>query len=247
MKFAICDDDIQYRDVLREAVGEYVVRREDINISFTVFSCAEDLLESAARIGGFDVYLLDISMPGINGIDLGVQLRKSGYDGRIIYLSASSEYAVDSFRAKPFNYLLKPVEKETLFAALDEAAASVASVKEKSVIVRTREGSVRVNFDSILWAELSRRVIVYHLTGGKTVESVQIRTTFSEAVQEFLSDDRFILCGASIMANLHHITLVEKDSLVFKDTYKVYLPRKACSEVRSAWCDFWFNMGGEVK
>ena len=72
MKFAICDDDIQYRDVLREAAGEYVVRREDINISFTVFSCAEDLLESAARIGGFDVYLLDISMPGINGIDLGV-------------------------------------------------------------------------------------------------------------------------------------------------------------------------------
>ena len=39
----------------------------------------------------------------------------------------------------------------------------------------------------------------------------------------------------------------KKDSLLFKDTYKVYLPRKACSEVRSAWCDFWFNMGGEVK
>ena len=82
------------------------------------------------------------------------------------------------------------------------------------------------------------------VTGGKTVETVQIRTTFTEAMQELLQDSRFFLCGKSITANLHHITMVEKDAVVFKDGTRVYLPKKACNDARSAWNDFWLNGDG---
>ena len=76
------------------------------------------------------------------------------------------------------------------------------------------------------------------------METVQIRTAFSEAIQELLQDSRFVLCGKSIAANLHHITMVEKDAVVFKDGSRIYLPRNACVEVRSQWNEFWLDGEG---
>lgn len=241
MKIAICDDEALCRSQVLKLTKEYALENNHLNISFSAFSNAEDLLEAAGKVGGFELYILDILMPGMNGIKLGVSLREAGFDGKIIYLTSSEEYAIDSFKARPFDYLLKPVKRDALFSALGEALRSVSQQKETGVIVRTKDNSVRLSLDSILYAELRQRSIVYHLTGGKTVETVQIRTTFSEAIQELLQDSRFVLCGKSIAANLHHITMVDKDAVAFRDGTKVYLPKKACIEVRSAWNDFWLD------
>ena len=246
MQIAICDDEHLFRSQLMEFTKEYASMHPRQEIEVFEFSQAEDLIEAAGRIGGFDIYLLDIVIPGMNGIELGVQLRRIGSDGRILYLTSSSEYAVDSFRAKPFNYILKPLKRAAFHAALDEATASIASKKEKSLIVKTNESSVKLNLNNILYAQLQRRTICYHLTDGSAVESILIRTTFSETVQELLRDKRFVLCGASIVVNLHHITMVEKDALLFANTFKLYIPRKACASVRSAWYDYWFDGEGKA-
>ena len=246
MQIAICDDEYLFRSQLMEFTKEYASMHPQQEIEVFEFSQAEDLIEAAGRIGGFDIYLLDIVMPGMNGIDLGVQLRRICSDGRILYLTSSSEYAIDSFRAKPFNYILKPLKRENFHAALDEAAASIVAKKEKSLIVKTNESSVKLNLNNILYAQLERRTICYHLSDGSAVESILIRTAFSEAVQELLRDKRFVLCGASIVANLHHITMVEKDALLFTNRFKLFIPRKASGTIRSAWYDYWFEEEGKL-
>jgi len=210
-------------------------------MSLSVFDNAEDLLEDALRLDGFDIYLLGIVMPGMNGIALGRQLRQAGYDGKIIYLSTNTEYAYHAFSVQAFNYLLRPLDSEKLTAVLDEAVRAMASRLERSLIVKTAETSVRLPFDAVLYAELSHRAIVYHLTNQHTVASRQIRTPFAAAVQPLLADSRFVLCGASVAANLYQIAQVEKDTLVFRDGSRVYIPRKVCTEVRSEWADFWRN------
>ena len=154
MKIAICDDEALCLEQVLELTREYAQQNSHLEISFSTFSSAEDLLESAGKIGGFELYILDILMPGMNGVQLGVALRQAGFDGKIIYLTSSAEYAIDSFKARPFDYLLKPVDQTALFQTLDEALRSVSQQKEKGVIVKTREGSVKLAFDSILYAEL---------------------------------------------------------------------------------------------
>lgn len=241
MKIAVCDDDKLLRDEILSITAQYASRNPSRDISCEAFAYAEDLLESAGRIGGYDIYILDIVMPDMDGITLGVHLREQGFDGKIVYLSSSPEYAVDSFQAKPFNYILKPLNQESFLSALHEAILSVSEKKERSLIVKTKDCSIRLSFDNILYAQLNRRSVVYHLTNGKTVESVQIRTSFHEATQELLIDRRFVLCGASMVANLHHITMIENDALVFRDMYRAYLGKKACREIRSVWYDFCFD------
>jgi len=243
VKIAICDDEELCRTQVFALAKEYSEAHPEQHFAFSAFSCGEDLLDAAGKIGGYDVYILDIVMPYMNGIDLGVALRGRGYDGKIIYLTASEEYAIESFKVKPYNYLLKPFDRDAFCNALDDALASLLDQKNKAIIVKTQVSSIKLNLHQILCTQLHRRVIIYHLTDGRTVESIQIRTTFAEAVQELTADRRFVLCGAGMAVNLHHITEVENEALVFQNTLRVYPGKKACREVRSAWYDY--NFDGE--
>ena len=241
MKIAICDDDSLYSTQILEYANIYATQKPDVHLTFSVFRQAEDLIEATQRIGGFDVYILDIVMPEINGIELGVELRKLGCDGKIIYLTSSKEFAVDSYKVKAFNYILKPVLYTDFASALDEAVNSLLSKKEKSIIVKSKENSTRINIDSIMYAQLLRRRIFYYISTGETVESTHLRTTFSEAIQELLRDTRFVLCGKSMAVNLQHISKVGTDQIVFKSSNKIFLNNKMCRELRSIWTDYWLN------
>jgi len=241
MKIAICDDEALCLEQAVAAVHAYAEAHPEHNISYSAFEWTDDLLNAAGRLGGFDIYILDIIMQGdINGIQLGQRLRELNYNGKIIYLTSSEEYAIDSFKVKAFNYITKPIEQVSFFAALDEVC-EVIERSDKSIIVKTKENSVKVHFDTILYAELQKRSIVYYLVGGNTVESTTIRTTFSEAVAELLSDNRFVSCGASMVANLSHITTVESEAIIFRNKHKTYLGKKACRELRGVWNDYHFT------
>ena len=96
----------------------------------------------------------------------------------------------------------------------------------------------------ILYAELDKKTVVYHLINGKTIEASTIRTGFSEAVQELLQDNRFTMCGTSMAVNLYYIHIVDHDTLVFTNSQKAYIGRRASRELRSVWSDFWMNREG---
>ena len=68
------------------------------------------------RCGGFDLYVLDVVMPDLNGIEAGRTLRALGTAGEIIYLSQVADYAPDSYDVQAFYYLLKPID-EARFAS----------------------------------------------------------------------------------------------------------------------------------
>lgn len=243
MRIAICDDDALCRETVLSIVGDYIAQRNR-EISISVFERATSLLDEALRFGGYDIYILDIIMPGVNGIQLGVKLRQVDPNGKILYLTSSQEYAIESYRAKAFDYILKPAKAERLFAALDEAIETTANRKEKSLIVKTRENNVKVTLDSILYAELVDRKICYHLVSGTTIESNSIRTNFAEGIQELLADSRFALCGAGLAVNLYHITMTGNDTLIFKNGRKLYIGKRAGRDIRSVWSDFWLSGEG---
>ena len=242
MKIAFCDDDAACREEIDRLLSIYAGARPDHNISYTAFAYTDDLLDASAKLGGFDLYVLDIVMQNdITGIELGVKLRQAGYDGKIVYLTSSAEYAIDSFKVKPFHYIMKPVDKDSFFAILDEAYEIISHESNQKFMVKTKENSLLVSYDSILYAELVKRTLVFRLVGGKTVDSTTLRTTFSEAVAELTADSRFMICGSGLLVNLHHITSVGNDSLVFRNGQKVYLGKKLCRDIRSAWNEFWFK------
>ena len=241
MRIAICDDEALCLSQVTAVADEYVLERKEDKYVFDTFSHAEDLLESAEKTGGYDIYILDVVMPDMNGIDLGVNLRNAGYDGKIIYLTSSAEYALDSFKVKAFDYIIKPIQKDAFFKVMDEAALSVKDKKDKCILVKSKERSIKIPLDSIMYAELSQRTVIYNLVGGKSISSITIRTNFTDAVSKLLEDKRFVLCGAGMAVNLDHVTEVENDAVVFDNTYRPFLGEKLCRKLRSDWSNYLFE------
>lgn len=243
LRIAICDDDALCRENVARHVREYISQNVR-PLELTVYGNGLDLLEDAERTGGFDICILDVLMPRLNGIELGTRLRQNDMDCKILYLTSSPDYAIPAFKTRALDYLLKPVKKTELFAALDEALAILTEKREKGIIVKTRDGSIKVSFDSIQYVELDRKTVCYHLISGKIIESTTIRTGFAGAVQQLLQDSRFFMCSTSLVLNLYHIHTVDSETVVFHNGHKKYLSRRASRELRSVWSNFWFNEEG---
>lgn len=238
MKIAICDDDVLCREQILDVVNAYISQKNQ-DISVSVYDRATALIDAVQRFGSYDIYILDIIMPGINGIKLGVELRSLDPDGKILYLTSGIEFAYESYQVKAFDYILKPVRQDRLFAALDDAISVIANRKIKSLIVKTRDSQVKLTMDQILYVELVDRRMVYHTLSGESVESSSIRTTFAEGIRELLTDGRFVLCGSGIAVNLYHITKADMETLFFKNGKKLHIGKRSGRKMMSIWSDFW--------
>ena len=125
LTIALCDDEPEQRSRIGAILQNYSAARPELAVKISTFASARELLAYLEEVDGYNIYVLDIVMPVMSGIDLGVRLRELGYRGAIIYLTVSPEYAVDSYAARAFHYLMKPVEPGMLFQVLDQALAEL--------------------------------------------------------------------------------------------------------------------------
>lgn len=228
MRIAICDGDVSCLEQTRRAAASCVGSA----VTIDPFSHPEQLLEAAEKSGGYDLYILETLLPGMNGISLGGRLRESGCGGRIIYLTTTPDYALDAFRVRAFDYLLKPLCAHTFARTLDEA---IGKKTAPGLPVRSGDSILKLEFDAIVCAERNRRTVSYHLPNGQVVESNTLRGSFSAAIAPLLADKRFALCGASMVVNLDHITEMGHGTVVFGNTHRVFLGEKHYRKLRQAW------------
>ncbi len=240
MQIAICDNEASCLDEVRKIAEKYEKETSGTACCFSYFSSPYDLLDAVEKNGGFDLYLLDIIMPGMNGIELGMHLRNMKCDGTIVYLTSSDEYALDSFKVRAFNYLIKPITEERFYETLNEIIRTFQNKKEKSVLIKSKTKSIKLTLNQIVYAEIAKRSVLYHLTDGSTVESTSLRTNFAESVSSLLTDKRFVLCGPGITVNLDHVLAVDNESVAF-NIGTVFLSKKVCRDLRLSWSQYLFE------
>ncbi|MCI8455163.1 MAG: response regulator transcription factor [Lachnospiraceae bacterium] len=240
IRLALCDDEEDQRSALMELLDAYATARPQVRLCPFVFSSGQELLLSE-HPADFDLYLLDVIMPELSGIEVGARLRERGSRGEIVYLTFSSEYAVASYETRAFYYLLKPVEPDHLYSVLDQAIAEIKRQKSDCILVKTRDCIRRIPFDAILWAELNNRTVLYHLLDEEEVSSVTVRRPFQEEIQPLLACPRFVLCGVSFVVNLQYVNAAEKNFLRLDSGIRLSIPRGAAVRIRQQWMDYWLN------
>lgn len=238
LRFALCEDDEQQRQAGEKLLLEYFALHPVLGGQVSAFSSAQELLENVDKQGGFDLYLLDIIMPERNGIELGEELRKRGCSPMIIYMTSSPDYAVDSYTVRAFNYLLKPVERKTLFSVLDEALESLSWERDAGIAVKTRDGLQRLKLSSLVYCELSDRKIRYYMSGGNVVDGLSLREPFREAVSDLLKYRQFALCSVSFAVNLAFVDRIERERLRIKTGQYLPVSRKFRDSLTDRWMDF---------
>ena len=240
LHIALADDDTGEL----EHTGALVERWRGAPARVAAFSSARSLLAAMDAGAAFDLYLLDVVMPEMDGIELGRAIRERDAGGAIIYLTTSPDFALDSFAVWPLQYLLKPVDTARLHEALDRADA-LRKRRNEGALVHTVGGDVFLPFDDILYAEKYGRCVRY-ICRERLIEGVSLRGSFREAVEPLLADGRFLLCGSNLAVNLTALTMVNKEGAVFSGGTRLALTRTPCATLRAAWLRHYLKGGGET-
>ena len=237
LRIALCDDEA---DKLRETaalVQRYFQARPSVSGQVEAFPSGGELIARVQESRGFDIYILDILMPGLSGIDAARKLRQLGDGGEIIYITNSNDFAADSYEVRAFSYLLKPVDEARLFKVLDGAVEKLERRRSNSVMVSTPNGLLRLRLESILYVERLGHRMRFHCTDG-TVDSQSIRSPFKTAAAPLLADRRFLQPHRSYVVNLAAASQLSVGELWMRSGARVPIPRGREAAVRAAFRKF---------
>lgn len=120
LRVMIVDDEAPARNRLRELLQDCAGSRPLVLAGEA--SNGSEALERLAR-GGVDVVLLDIRMPGMDGIEAAQHMQRLPDPPAIVFTTAYDNYAIQAFEVNAIDYLLKPVRAERLLTALGKARA----------------------------------------------------------------------------------------------------------------------------
>lgn len=239
IRIAICDDDIHSLEDIYLKVNQYATEHPETDFFVRRFHSVYDLLECLdSERCTFHIYLLDIVMPLLNGIEVGLQIRKSDTHAVIIYLTLSPEFALESFKTSPLSYLIKPIGQQELSSALTRAIDQLQHTLESQVLVRTKEGLTNILFNQILYVEYQRHSIVFHLSGNRTVSSMVLRESFTTFFENYLSDPRFLRPHASYAVNMDHVQSLTSSCFELKDGTQVPVSKRIHTQVKRKYMDY---------
>lgn len=231
LRIAVCDDEQLYLDKTRAMLEQYAAAH-DIEITAEAFIGPSALLDSIESGERHDIYLLDIYMPGVSGMSVATELRSKGVRSPIIFLTSSTEHAVEAFGVDATHYLLKPYTQQNFFAAMDKAMQSISSHAEESIVLKIDGEYRNVPVDHILYCEAANN---YQRLWMKDSDTLLVRMTASELYDMLVGFDSFYRCGRAYILNLNHVKKVTANSAVLKNGVELPLPHSAVAPLRSAF------------
>ena len=159
-----------------------------------------------------DLIFLDINMPDISGMQL---LQTLSPRPLIIFTTAYSQYAVESYELNALDYLLKPVTFERFLMAINKAAAALSSKnttgpnEDAAVFIKSGPQTYRVKVSEILYLEKNGNYITVHLKDG----NILIRENMGDIFDLVPAAD-FIRVHKSYVVGIRHISMIEVHQLI---------------------------------
>ena len=211
MNIAIIDDLKTDSDRLVVLINTYMEQHRLQCRTMDLFSSGEAFLDTFTS-GKYHLIFLDIYMDGITGMETAKRIRQTDHDCRIIFITTSPEFAVESYDVSASFYLLKPIEKNGVFAALDRCGLQDAE-RTRAVEVATHFGKTVLPVHDISYTEYVRRQVLIHLKNGQDMEVSMSQKDFSALLLQY---PWFCDCIKGILVNFEDVDKLLEDRFLLK-------------------------------
>lgn len=237
-RLCICDDQPIALECVMVLAAQFEKEHPELALRAKAFDSPYDLLDAVSEHGGFDMYLLDVMMPHMTGIELARLIRERDSEAQIVFLTASKEYALDAFSVKASGYLLKPVEKGAFDSAVLSAIKQLAPEASPSLLVKTREGLRKIALRELVMVESQNHKCRCTLAGGTSMETSE---TLASLLARLEGDKRFFSPHRAYIVNLEYVSGLTASELHLPDDTRVPVSRKLGPALRDAYMNYVFN------
>lgn len=236
MRIAIVDDVTSDRETLRHRL-EILLERRQLHADIFEFDNGNNFLDFS-RQQAFTLAFLDIYMKEIDGVETAKILRRFDSNCILVFTTASRDHALDGFRVRAMQYLVKPYAEEELELLFDEILTRLP-VPDPYIELNAGTSMIRLRLHDIIYAEhFQHQIHIWTNGNNQTV----IRLTFREFM-EYLTDERFFPCNRGTVINLEYAQDFDGSAFLLKNGKKVPVSRNLSKSARQAFGDFLFKRG----
>lgn len=219
IRIAIVEDERRERAHLRDCLA-YMAEKEQLEFDIVEFGSGEEFLGGYQPV--YDIVLMDIELPGINGMETAKALRRLDSFVLLVFVTNMVQYAVSGYEVDALNYILKPVNRFDFALKMNKAISRTAKRTEKSVQIRAGKDLYMLPVAAICYLEVDGHYIVYHTTEGDYSEYI----TLKEAEKK-LNKPYFVRCNRCYLVNLKYVSAVRDDVVqVGRDELLISRPQK---------------------
>ena len=236
LKIAICDDEKAFRDEAERMLKLFMAHK-NVPFQADTFDVPSELIDTTEDGTIYDIYLLDIYMPGITGMSIATELRSRGVKSPVIFLTSSTDHALEAFGVDATHYLLKPYSKDHFYVAMEKAMQSITSHKDDSIVLKVDNEYRSIPVSKIIYCEAEDKYQRFYLEND---EKLLIRISGNELYKHLSEFDCIYRCGRAHIINLNHISRVTTDGVSFKNGAILKLPHTVLAGLRKAFFDY-FN------
>lgn len=214
----VCDDEEIFRKHLEQLLEDYLkVRIKSYEIQY--FSSAEELLK--ANYEQCDMFCLDVEIgTNANGIDLARKIRMKNFKADIIFTTSHPEEAHYAFEVNALRYLLKPIQEEQLYKALDLILKKRKERLSKLITLNQGQRFFQLPFGEILYFETVDRKL-----RAVTVNKEYLIDNKINEVDKSLSDKNFFRIHKSYLINLAYVKEYDQTTVTMQNNDVVYMSR----------------------
>lgn len=237
IQIGLCDDDLAILSQLQVLLGRYQVER-NAEITSAAFQSPLELLAEIEKGMRFDILLLDVLMPGENGIDAAREIRRYDNNVKIIFLTSSSEFAVESYTVGAYFYQLKPIWEENFFRLMDAVIAECEKSGGMSLILRCKSGITRVELNRLEYCEVLGRSLWLHLVGGAVLESAG---RMDHLCEQLADHENFLRVHRSFLINLDYVKNIVPKAITMASLAELPIPRGKYAELKDRYLEYAFQ------
>lgn len=163
----------------------------------------------------WDLILLDIEMPGKNGIETAKQIRKVDPDVLILFVTNMAKYAIFGYEVNALDYMLKPVAYPAFALKMQKVLRSGKKVAQKQLILKREGATLKMPLSDIFYIETYGHELCYHTKSGR------FTFTGDRTLRQLAEDLRpyhFALCNQCYLVNLWQVSGVRQDCAMVNGT-----------------------------
>lgn len=235
LRIAIVEDEEKYVAQLQEYLQRFGEESRE-RIETTVFRDGDEIVESYKCV--YDVILLDVQMPYMDGMTTAREIRKVDADVVIIFITNMAQYAINGYEVDALDYVLKPISYFSFAQRLERALARLKKRTASYIVLSLRSGSRKLNVDDIFYVESQGHSLTYHTDAGEFTATGSMKE-----VQKRLEPLHFSRGNNGYLINLKYVDGVQ-DGFAIVRGERLQLSRGRRNEFMAALTDY---LSGVVK
>lgn len=237
IRLAFCDDDKSVLGELKGLLDRYCTKRSR-EIAYDSFCSSLELLAEIEKGVRYDILFLDVILPNENGITIAKEIRQYDSVVKIIFLTSSSEFAVQSYTVGAYYYQVKPIWEESFFRLMDSAVSECRKEQERSLILRCKSGITRIDLDRLEYCEVLGRTLLFHMENGRVLESAGSMDKLCGQLSQY---SNFVRPHRSFLVNMEYIQKISYKAITMENQAEIPIPHGKCFEIKNLYLEYSFE------